>query len=481
MKDVSFNDFQPTHLPPSGGLEGAIIAAISTPPGMGAIAVIRLSGAGSIALTDALFVSPSGKKLADAAPNTVHFGRICKNHEVIDETLVTVFHAPHSFTGEESVEIACHGSVYIQQKIMELLLAEGARLAQAGEFTRRAFRNGKFDLAQAEAVADLIASSSQAAHRMALSQMRGGFSSELQQLRTQLLDFVSLIELELDFSEEDVEFANRSHLADLVEEIELKIRKLVQSFRLGNVIKNGIPVAIVGETNVGKSTLLNLLLNEEKAIVSDIHGTTRDVIEDTINIDGILFRFIDTAGIRQTGDTIESLGIERTFQKIRQASIVLWTIDLTASVEQMEQAAKQILPALEDKNVILVFNKSDLVAEDEIVRKKALFPSLSADRLIVSAKKKNSTETLQAHLLAAAQIPQIAENDVVVNNLRHYEALTRALQAVERVKEGLEMQITNDFLSQDIRECIFYLGEITGQISNDEVLGNIFGKFCIGK
>ncbi len=458
-----------------------IIAAVSTPPGMGAIAVIRLSGEGSIALTDKIFVSPSGKKLIDAKANTVLFGQIQIDGDMLDEALVTVFRTPHSFTGEESVEISCHGSVYIQQKIVEAVIDQGARLAQAGEFTRRAFQNGKFDLAQAEAVADLIASSSQAAHRMALSQMRGGFSSELQQLRTQLLNFVSLIELELDFSEEDVEFANRSHLTDLVGKIYLKIRKLAQSFSLGNAIKNGIPVAIVGETNVGKSTLLNLLLNEEKAIISDIHGTTRDVIEDTVNINGVLFRFIDTAGIRQTCDTIESMGIERTFLKIEQASIVLWTIDLTASVEQIKQASKQILPALKDKKVILVFNKSDLIAEDEIIRKKNLFPELSADRLIVSAKKKNNIEALQARLLVAAQIPQITENDIVINNLRHYQALTHALQAIKRVKNGLKMQITNDFLSQDIRECMYYLGEITGQISNDEVLGNIFGKFCIGK
>ncbi len=458
-----------------------IIAAVSTPPGMGAIAVIRLSGEGSIALIDKIFVSPSGKKLIDAKANTVLFGQIRIDGDTLDEVLVTVFRTPYSFTGEESVEISCHGSVYIQQKIVEAVIDHGARLAQAGEFTRRAFQNGKFDLAQAEAVADLIASSSQAAHRMAMSQMRGGFSSELQQLRTQLLNFVSLIELELDFSEEDVEFANRSHLTDLVGKIELKIQKLAQSFSLGNAIKNGIPVAIVGETNVGKSTLLNLLLNEEKAIISDIHGTTRDIIEDTININGVLFRFIDTAGIRQTCDTIESMGIERTFLKIAQASIVLWTIDLTASVEQIKQASKQILPTLKGKKIILVFNKSDLVAEDEIMRKKNLFPELSADRLIVSAKKKNNTEALQTRLLVAAQIPRITENDIVINNLRHYQALTHALQAIKRVKKGLKIQITNDFLSQDIRECMYYLGEITGQISNDEVLGNIFGKFCIGK
>src|SRR5690554_244362 len=300
-----------------------IICAISTPPGMGAIAVIRLSGAGSIGLTDRAFCSPSGKKLSGAKPNTVHFGRIEWEGTLLDEVLVTVFHAPRSFTGEESVEISCHGSVYIQQKLVELLLAQGARLALAGEFTRRAFRNGKYDLSQAEAVADLIASESKSSHRVAMNQMRGGFARKLAGLRDKLLQFASLIELELDFSEEDVEFANRKQLYNLTDNIEKEIDLLANSFRLGNAIKSGIPVAIIGETNVGKSTLLNLLLNEDKAIVSDIHGTTRDVIEDVVNINGVTFRFIDTAGIRQTSDVVETMGIERTFQKIEQASIIL--------------------------------------------------------------------------------------------------------------------------------------------------------------
>ena len=321
-----------------------IICAISTPPGMGAIAVIRLSGEGSSLLADRIFQSPTGKRLNEAAANTVYFGRVMAEDEVLDEVLVTVFHAPHSFTGEESVEISCHGSVYIQQKIMELLFAHGARLAEPGEFTRRAFRNGKFDLSQAEAVADLISSSSRASHRVAMNQMRGGFAKKLTDLRDKLLQFVSLIELELDFSEEDVEFANREQLYLLTREIGEEIDKLVHSFRLGNAIKSGIPVAIIGETNAGKSTLLNLLLNEEKAIVSDIHGTTRDVIEDIMNIGGVTFRFIDTAGIRQTSDTIESMGIERTFRKIEQASIVLWMIDLTTPREKIESLAKSILP-----------------------------------------------------------------------------------------------------------------------------------------
>ena len=448
---------------------------------MGAIAVIRLSGEGSIVLTDRVFTSPSGRNLTEASANTVHFGQIHAGEELLDEVLVTIFHAPHSFTGEESVEISCHGSVYIQQRLMELLLSEGARLAQAGEFTRRAFRNGKFDLSQAEAVADLIASSSRASHRVAMNQMRGGFARKLALLRDKLLQFVSLIELELDFSEEDVEFANREKLHELTDEIEEEIQTLVNSFRLGNAIKSGIPVAIIGETNAGKSTLLNLLLNEEKAIVSDIHGTTRDVIEDTVNMGGVTFRFIDTAGIRQTTDAIETLGIERTFRKIEQAAIVLWMIDMTTPHTQIEALAASILPTLQDKQVILLFNKVDLVSEDVRVDFDTLFPELDSLRLFISAKQRHHTNQLQELLVEAAAIPSIGDGDVIVTNLRHYASLNSALEAIRRVKEGLEIGITHDFLSQDIRECMFYLGEITGQISTDEILGNIFSKFCIGK
>lgn len=448
---------------------------------MGAIAVVRVSGTGSIELADKIFRSPLGNKLADAKPNTVHFGRIEWKGTLLDEVLVTLFHAPRSFTGEESVEIACHGSVYIQQKLMELLMVRGARMALAGEFTRRAFRNGKFDLSQAEAVADLIASTSSASHRVAMNQMRGGFAKKLVDLRDKLLQFVSLIELELDFSEEDVEFANRDKLHELTVEIEQEIDTLAGSFQLGNAIKSGIPVAIIGETNVGKSTLLNLLLQEEKAIVSDIHGTTRDVIEDTVNISGVSFRFIDTAGIRHTTDTIETMGIERTFQKIGQASIVLWMIDLTTPVEKIESLAESIVPKLADKHVLLLFNKADLLPDAERVEKEHILPELKAERLFISAKKQQNTDVLQQLLLKAAAIPQIGEHDVIVTNLRHYEALVKALEAVRRVKEGLEIGISSDFISQDIRECMFYLGEITGQISTDEILGNIFSKFCIGK
>ena len=458
-----------------------IICAISTAPGMGAIAVIRLSGEGSITFTDLVFKSPSDKRLVDQPANTVHFGRIYNENELLDEVMVAVFHAPHSFTGEESVEISCHGSVFIQQKLVELLLSRGARMAKPGEFTQRAFKNGKMDLSQAEAVADLISSYSKNTHRIALNQMRGGFALKLKDIRVKLLDFVSLIELELDFSEEDVEFANRDKLSELTIDIEKEISVLVKSFQLGNAIKNGIPVAIIGETNVGKSTLLNLLLNEEKAIVSDIHGTTRDVIEDTVNIEGITFRFIDTAGIRETSDVVESLGIERTFQKINQASLVLWMIDLTSTVSQIEASATSIVPKLKDKKVMLLFNKSDKLSTEELEEKKNLLQKLTADRLYISAKSGQNIGELRSHLLKVAQIPQIGEGDVVVTNLRHYEALTKALAAIKRVEKGIELQITSDFLSQDIRECMFYLGEITGQISTDEILGNIFSKFCIGK
>ena len=458
-----------------------IICAISTAPGMGAIAVVRLSGDGCIALVDTFFESPNNKKLADQKAYTVHFGKIMHNANVLDEVLITVFHAPHSFTGEESIEIACHGSVYIQQKMMEILIQSGARLAEAGEFTRRAFTHGKFDLSQAEAVADLIASTSATAHRVSLNQMRGGFTNKIAQLRDTLLQFASLIELELDFSEEDVEFADREKLYELTSQVETEIKRLAKSFSLGNVIKNGIPVAIIGETNAGKSTLLNLMLEEEKAIVSDIHGTTRDVIEDVINVQGISFRFIDTAGIRHTSDTIEMLGIERTYQKIDQASIVLWVIDLTTSDAKIQDLAQLITPKLKDKHVVLLFNKADLLSSSELQIKNNLLKELEADRLFISAKKQENIGSLQNLLVKAAHIPSIGEADVIVTNLRHYQALIKALTAIVRVREGLDIGLSHDFLAQDIRECMFHLGEISGHISTDEILGNIFSKFCIGK
>lgn len=459
------------------------ITAISTAPGMGGIAVIRVSGADALEFCNAVF-TPKNKSatLLHQQANTVSYGDIVNpTGDIVDEVLATVFRAPHSFTGEDVVEISCHGSVYIQQQILHLLLEQGCKLARPGEFTQRAFRNGKMDLSQAEAVADLIASTSAASHRMALNQMRGGFSNELMKLRTQLLNFVSLIELELDFNEEDVEFADRAQLSNLAKTIERLILKLADSFRVGNVLKNGIPVALVGETNVGKSTLLNVLLNEERAIVSDIHGTTRDVIEDTVNIKGVVFRFIDTAGIRDTKDTIENMGIERTYQKIEQASIVLWILDCTQLSEHMEWLTDRIAKKAEGKKVILVFNKIDKIEAEEREVLNQFFDHFEGERIYISARERINTDKLQKALLKAAQLPKVDPGDVVVNNIRHYEALQHAHTAIVRVIDGLEAGISGDFLSQDIRECMHFLGEITGQISNDEILGNIFGKFCIGK
>ncbi len=459
------------------------ICAISTAPGTGGIAVIRVSGSEAISISEKLLLfHQEDKKLKMLDANQAGFAHIKSvDGEWIDDVIVTVFKSPHSFTGEDVVEISCHGSLYIQQRILQLLIQEGCELAQPGEFTQRAFLNGKMDLAQAEAVADLIASSSASAHRMALHHMRGGFSKQLKQLRGQLLDFVSLIELELDFSEEDVQFADRSQLKDLATDITSIISKLADSFRVGQALKNGIPVALVGETNVGKSTLLNLLLDEDKAIVSDIHGTTRDFIEDVVEIKGITFRIIDTAGIRKTSDTIENLGIERTYQKIEQASIVLWILDCTQLSEHMEWLTEKIHKKASDKKVILVFNKIDKITNEETEVLDQLFSSFEAEKIYISAKQKINLNLLEDALHRASQIPEINPGDVVVSNIRHYEALHKALNAIERVNEGLESGITGDFLSQDLRECMHYLGEITGKISNDEVLGNIFGKFCIGK
>ena len=459
------------------------ITAISTAPGVGGIAVIRVSGKDAISNSNHIFRSKKKSfSLLEQAANTISFGSIVNaKEETIDEVLVAIFRAPHSFTGEDVVEISCHGSVFVQQQILHLLLENGCVLAQPGEFTQRAFLNGKMDLSQAEAVADLIASTSAASHRMAMNQMRGGFSTELMKLRTQLLNFVSLVELELDFNEEDVEFADRNQLKTLATDIEQVIDKLSDSFKVGNALKNGIPVALVGETNVGKSTLLNVLLNEEKAIVSDIHGTTRDVIEDSVIINGVTFRFIDTAGIRDTKDKIESMGIERTYQKIEQASIVLWILDCTQVTEHIEWLTERIAKRSAGKKVILVFNKIDKIAEEERDVLNLLFEQFEGERIYISARERINTDGLKKALIQAAQLPEITSADVVVSNIRHYEALQNAHSAICRVIDGIEIGISGDFLSQDIRECMLFLGEITGQISNDEILGNIFGKFCIGK
>ena len=460
------------------------ICAIATAQG-GALGSIRVSGPEAITITGRIFTpAKSGKLLSEQKPYTLTFGRIYNGEEMIDEVLVSLFRAPHSYTGEDSTEITCHGSSYILQQVMQLLIKNGCRMAQPGEYTQRAFLNGKMDLSQAEAVADLIASSSAATHRLALSQMRGGFSKELTTLREKLLNFTSMIELELDFSEEDVEFADRSALRRLADEIEEVIARLANSFSVGNVIKNGVPVAIIGETNAGKSTLLNVLLNEDKAIVSDIHGTTRDVIEDTVNIGGITFRFIDTAGIRETSDTIESLGIERTFQKLDQAEIVLWMIDSADAISQLTLLSDKILPRCEHKQLILVFNKVELINEtqkNELASQFSEHIGSEIESIFISAKQRLHTDELQQRLVAAAHLPTVTQNDVIVTNVRHYEALTRALDAIHRVQEGLDANISGDFLSQDIRECIFHLSDIAGEVTNDMVLQNIFAHFCIGK
>lgn len=457
------------------------ICAISTAPGVGGIAVIRVSGPEAIAICNTLFVpQTAGKDLLSQKAYTLRYGSIRRKDELIDEVLVALFRAPHSFTGEDTVEITCHGSIYIQQQILQLLIENGCRSALPGEYTQRAFMNGKIDLSQAEAVADLIASTSAGQHKLALNQMRGGFSNELRNLREQLLHITSLMELELDFSDhEELEFADRSELTALANHIEQVISRLANSFNVGNAIKNGIPVAIIGETNAGKSTLLNALLNEEKAIVSDIHGTTRDVIEDIINIQGITFRFIDTAGIRDTQDTIESIGIERTFQKLDQAAIVLWLIDTIEAQKQIEELSSRVLPHCKEKQLILVFNKTDLLTEPLNID--LLDLPKESQYITISAKQKTQIKDLENLLVQAAHCPVLSSNDIIVTNVRHYEALTRALDSIHRVQEGLNDNLSGDFISQDLRECIFHLSDIIGEVTTDQVLGNIFNKFCIGK
>lgn len=460
------------------------ICAIATAQG-GAIGIIRVSGPEAITITDKIFTPISGQKLITRKPYTLTFGHILSSKgEVIDDVLISLFKAPHSYTGEDAIEISCHGSSYILQQVMQLLIQNGCRAAGPGEYTQRAFLNGKMDLSQAEAVADLIASTSAATHRMAMNQMRGGFSRELANLREKLLHLTSLMELELDFSDhEELEFANRTELQNIATQIEKVISNLVQSFSVGNALKNGIPVAIVGETNAGKSTLLNALLNEERAIVSDIHGTTRDVIEDTINMGGTIFRFIDTAGIRETKDTIEKLGIERSFQKLDQADIVLWVIDATCAEIQYHQLAEQILPRCSNKHLIIILNKIDLLSQKDSKKILSIFPSTEGIHILaLSAKQKNELDSLQKELINFTSLPDLSQNDVVVSNIRHYEALSHALNAIQRVQDGLSTHLSGDFISQDLRECLFHLAEITGgEITSDEILGNIFKHFCIGK
>ena len=443
------------------------ICALATAPG-GALGIIRISGSQSLEILSRVF----SKNLSNAEPNTIHYGHIKDGTEIIDEVLVSIFRTPHSYTGEDSVEISCHGSRYILNKVLELLVQHGCRMANPGEYTMRAYLNGKLDLSQAEAVADLIASSNQATHQMAMSQLRGGISSKLSQLREQLLKLTSLLELELDFSDhEDLEFADRSELLSLAKNINIHITRLAKSFETGQAIKQGIPVAIVGNTNVGKSTLLNRLLKDDRAIVSDIHGTTRDTIEDTIDINGITFRFIDTAGIRQTTDTIEQIGIDRTYAAIAKARIVIWMVDKEPTQEELDK----ISLITECKKLIIVRNKIDKAENKPFTIDKA--PLVE-----ISAKHNQNIDQLEQVIYQAADIPTLSDTDIVVTNARHHDALVRAQNHLQRVLDGLHSQLSGDLLSEDLRITLDTLAEITGgQITPNEVLGNIFKHFCVGK
>jgi len=463
------------------------IVALATATGVGAISVIRLSGKEAIELADKVFKTLNGKPLSEAPSHTVHLGTIKNENQVIDECLATIFKGKKSYTGEPVVEFSCHGSAYITQEVIKLCLANGARLAEAGEFTKRAFLNGKLALNQAEAVADLIASDSKASHQVALQQMRGGFTSEIEDLRQELLNFASLIELELDFSEEDVEFADRSQFEQLLKRIKTTLQGLVQSFSAGNAIKNGIPVAIVGKPNAGKSTLLNTLLNEERAIVSDIAGTTRDTIEETLHIAGVTFRFIDTAGIRDTQDKIEAIGVQKAKEKIEKAQIVLYLYnEKENTVDEVVQFVKE--NHRKGLKILLLHNKTDneyigLSDFDEEIEEK-LNPEgrkYGYGQLRISAKEKINIEALKKLLSFYAKELTSTESATIITNIRHYEALKNALEALEKVEEGLMNHLSGDLLAIDIREVLYHLGSITGAVTNDELLGNIFSRFCIGK
>ncbi|MDG4717220.1 tRNA uridine-5-carboxymethylaminomethyl(34) synthesis GTPase MnmE [Winogradskyella marincola] len=456
------------------------IVALATPSGSGAIAIIRLSGKDAIEIATSTFKSVSGKNLKNQSTHTIHLGHIIDGNKTIDEVLVSIFKNPNSYTGEDVIEVSCHGSPYIQQEIIQLFLRQGCRMANAGEFTLRAFLNGKLDLSQAEAVADLISSDNEASHQIAMQQMRGGFSSEIAKLREELLNFASLIELELDFAEEDVEFADRTQFKELIDRITFVLKRLIDSFAVGNVIKNGIPVAIVGEPNVGKSTLLNALLNEERAIVSEIAGTTRDTIEDEISIGGIGFRFIDTAGIRETKDVVESIGIKKTFEKIEQSQVTIYLFDASKNINALKDARieiEKIRNKYPQKPLLVIANKIDQLDDTQL----ANINTTIADVLLLSAKTGFGVEQLTNSLLNLINTGALRNNETIVTNTRHYDALLKAFEEIQKVKYGLETGLSGDLLAIDIRQALYHFGEITGEITNDDLLGNIFANFCIGK
>ncbi len=457
------------------------IIALATPSGMGAIAIIRLSGSEAISIVNTFFKSKFGTKdLNTVASHSIHLGNIMDSNKIIDEVLVSIFKTPHSYTGENIVEINCHGSVYIQQEILQLFIKNGVRHANPGEFTLRSFLNGKMDLSQAEAVSDLIASNSEASHKIALQQMRGGFANEIQILRSELLNFASLIELELDFAEEDVEFADRTQFLNLIQKIAKTLKQLIDSFALGNVLKNGIPIAIIGEPNVGKSTLLNALLNEEKAIVSDIAGTTRDAIEDELIINGINFRFIDTAGIRQTTDIVENIGIKKTFENIEKAQLVLLLISAD-KIKNEKLKIKNELNLIKEKypnkKILPIINKIDLLSDEEIKNEKIKMEN----SILISSKEKTGIEQLKNELTKLANIGSLSNNETIVSNSRHFEALNNALLSIKEVQKGIDNNISSDLFASDIRQALHHLGLITGEITTEDLLGNIFANFCIGK
>jgi len=454
------------------------IIALATPSGIGAIAVIRISGKDSIHSVDSFFKSKFGNKsLLNQKSHTIHLGHIVDNNRFIDEVLVSVFKNPNSYTGENVIEISCHGSVFIQQEIIQLFIKNGIRLANPGEFTLRAFLNGKLDLSQAEAVADLIASDSKASHQIAMQQMRGGFSNEIEQLRQELLNFASLIELELDFAEEDVEFANRNDFQKLVHKITSVLKRLIASFAYGNVLKNGIPVAIIGEPNVGKSTLLNALLNEDKAIVSEIAGTTRDAIEDELIIEGVAYRFVDTAGIRETEDVVENIGIEKTYEKIEKAQLVLFLIDGEKLKRGKNREIENIQKKYPNKKILLIINKIDLLSKKEIENLK----SNTLHSILISSKDKTGINKLKEELTKLTNIGALSNNQTIVSNSRHFEILNKALLEINNVQNGIDTKLSSDLIAIDIREALSYLGEITGKVTTEDLLGNIFANFCIGK